>query len=224
MSTFKQRLTSLHTRIQQAELAANRTLGSVLLVAVSKSKPAADIIQAYHAGQRHFGENYAQEAIAKQSELGACDITWHFIGPIQTNKTKVIAQSFDWVHSVDRLKVAERLSAQRPTHLAPLKVCLQVNISRESSKSGIMLENLAALVAGVQALPQLQLCGVMAVPEPAQTFELQRQPFQLLYAAVQTLRQPSLSTFSMGMSDDLEAAIAEGSTMVRVGTALFGHR
>ncbi|NOT85313.1 MAG: YggS family pyridoxal phosphate-dependent enzyme [Methylococcaceae bacterium] len=221
---FKQRLTALQSRIRQAETAANRPVDSVQLVAVSKTKPAADIVQAYLAGQRHFGENYVQEALGKQAELGAFDITWHFIGPIQSNKTKAIAQHFAWVHSVDRLKVAERLNAQRPAHLPPLKVCLQVNISRESSKSGIMLENLSELVTAIQTLPRIQLCGVMAVPEPAQTFELQRLPFKALYAAVNQLQQPTLTTFSMGMSDDLEAAIAEGSTLIRVGSALFGQR
>ncbi len=223
-NTVDQRLAALRARIHRAELAASRPAGSVQLVAVSKTQPAADIVEAYRAGQRHFGESYVQEAVTKQAALGAFNITWHFIGPIQTNKTKAIAQNFDWVHSVGRLKVAERLSAQRPPNLPPLKVCLQVNISQESSKSGIMLEDLSELVAAVQALPCLQLCGVMAVPEPTQTFELQCQPFRLLYTAVKQLQQPSLTTFSMGMSDDLEAAIAEGSTLIRVGSALFGQR
>lgn len=224
MNSIAQRLTALQHRIHHAEAAANRPAGSVQLVAVSKTKPAAAIVQAYLAGQRHFGENYVQEAIAKQAELGAFDITWHFIGPIQSNKTKAIAQHFAWVHSVGRLKIAERLNEQRPAHLPALKVCLQVNISRESSKSGIMLEDLSDLVSGVQALPRLQLCGVMAVPEPAATDALQRLPFKTLFQAVKQLQQPTLTTFSMGMSDDLEAAIAEGSTLIRVGSALFGRR
>lgn len=224
MTTFQQRLSALQSRIHQAEASANRALNSVELIAVSKTKPSTDIVEAYVAGQRHFGENYVQEALTKQAELGAFNITWHFIGPIQTNKTKAIAQYFSWVHSVDRLKVAERLSAQRPHYLPPLKVCLQVNISQESSKSGIMLAALPALVLAVQALPRLQLCGVMAVPEPTEDFVLQRLPFRTLYHTVQQLQQPTLTTFSMGMSDDLEAAIAEGSTLIRVGSALFGSR
>lgn len=224
MNSIAQRLTALQNRIHHAEAAANRPAGSVQLVAVSKTKPATAIVQAYLAGQRHFGENYVQEAIAKQAELGAFDITWHFIGPIQSNKTKAIAQHFAWVHSVDRLKIAERLNEQRPPHLPPLKVCLQVNISRESSKSGIMLEDLKALVSSVHALPRLQLCGVMTVPEPTATEALQRLPFKMLFQAVKQLQQSTLSTFSMGMSDDLEAAIAEGSTLIRVGSALFGRR
>jgi pyridoxal phosphate enzyme (YggS family) len=215
---------ALKTRIQQAEGAANRPMGCVQVIAVSKTKPAADIAAAYRAGLRHFGENYLQEALSKQAQLGAFDITWHFIGPIQANKTKAIAQHFDWVHSVDRLKIAQRLSEQRPPFLPPLQVCLQVNISRESSKSGIMLDDLDALVAAVQALPRLNLRGVMAIPEPAANFAAQRLPFKLLYKAVQQLHRPELDTFSMGMSDDLEAAIAEGATLIRVGSALFGAR
>lgn len=224
MCDIKQRLKALQARIEQAELAANRLVGSVQLLAVSKTKPAADIIQAYLAGQRHFGENYVQEALTKQAELGAFDITWHFIGPIQTNKTKAIATHFAWVHSVDRLKVAERLNAQRPLHMPPLKVCLQVNISQESTKSGIMLGDLAVMVAAVSELPRLRLCGVMAIPEPAEEVAMQRLPYKTLYQAVKQLHRPELETFSMGMSDDLDAAIAEGSTQVRIGTALFGSR
>ncbi|MEQ1636461.1 MAG: YggS family pyridoxal phosphate-dependent enzyme [Methylococcales bacterium] len=224
MNLISQRLRALRARVRQAELAAHRPLGSVKLVAVSKTKPAADIVQAYWAGQRHFGENYLQEALGKQAELGAFDITWHFIGPIQTNKTKAIASHFDWVHSVDRLKVAQRLSEQRPPALPPLQVCLQVNISQESSKSGIMLDDLGALVAAVQTLPRLCLRGVMAIPEPESELALQRLPYKALYQAVKQLQQPTLDTFSMGMSDDLDAAIAEGSTLIRVGSALFGAR
>ncbi len=216
--------TALKSRIQQAEKVANRPMGCVQVIAVSKTKPAADIAAAYQAGLRHFGENYLQEALSKQAQLGAFDITWHFIGPIQANKTKAITRHFDWVHSVDRLKIAQRLSEQRSPFLPPLQVCLQVNISRESSKSGIMLDDLDALIGEVQALPRLNLRGVMAIPEPASSFAAQRLPFNLLYRAVKQLHRPELDTFSMGMSDDLEAAIAEGATLIRVGSALFGAR
>jgi len=195
-----------------------------LLLAVSKTKPAEDIAAAYRVGQRHFGENYCQEALQKQQALGAFDITWHFIGPIQSNKTKALAAHFDWVHSVDSFKIAQRLSAQRSDSLQPLNICLQVNISGESSKSGVSLEELPDLCAQIAALPRLRLRGVMAIPSPEQDFERQRLPYRRLYNAVGQLDRPQLDTFSIGMSDDLEAAIAEGSTMVRVGTALFGAR
>lgn len=224
MISLQHSLSALQTRIQRAELAAKRPLGSVQLIAVSKMQPVTAIIQAYYLGQRHFGESYVQEALSKQRALSAFDISWHFIGPLQSNKTKVIAQHFAWVHSVDRVKIAERLSAQRPAHLPPLQVCLQVNISGESSKSGIMLHELPALVAAVEGLPGLCLRGVMAVPEPEPDVLKQRLPFKRLYDAVQQLHHPGLDTFSMGMSDDLEAAIAEGATLVRVGSALFGAR
>lgn len=224
MSTIKQRLDQLHDRIRQAELAANRPEGSVRLVAVSKTKPASALAEAYRAGQRDFGENYLREALLKQAELGAYAITWHFIGPLQTNKTKAIAGHFDWVHSVDRLKIAQRLNEQRPDHLPPLNVCLQVNISREDSKSGIMLDELADWTSEMQKLPRLCWRGLMAIPEPESEFALQRVPFRKLSDALKNLNLPELDTLSMGMSNDLEAAIAEGSTLVRIGTALFGSR
>ena len=224
MFSIQDSLSVIQARIQQAELAANRREGSVRLIAVSKMQPVSSIIQAYQLGQRHFGESYVQEALRKQFALSAFDIVWHFIGPIQSNKTKVIAQHFAWVHSVDRVKTAERLSAQRPANLSPLQVCLQVNISGESSKSGIMSHELPALVAAVEGLPGLCLRGVMAVPEPEPDVLKQRLPFKRLYDAVQQLHHPAMDTFSMGMSDDLEAAIAEGATLVRVGSALFGTR
>lgn len=224
MNPISHLLTQLHTQIQQAEINYHRQAGSVLLLAVSKSKPASMIIEAYQAGQRHFGENYLQEALNKQQALGAFDITWHFIGPIQSNKTKAIACHFDWVHSVDKLKIAKRLSEQRPHNLAPLNICLQVNISNESSKSGVCLDELAELVEQVTLLPNIKLRGVMAIPAPSSTLEQQRQPYKTLYLAVKQLNKPELNTFSFGMSDDLDAAIAEGSTIVRIGTALFGAR
>lgn len=224
MTTIMQRLRQIHTQISAAERAYNRRPGSVLLLAVSKTKPAEAIAAAYQAGQRHFGENYLQEALKKQQELGAYDISWHFIGPIQSNKTKALAMHFDWVHSVDNLKIARRLSEQRPSYLPPLNICLQVNISDESSKSGISLAELPQLCEQVVALPNLKLRGVMAIPAPQQDFEQQRQPYKTLYQAVAKLKKPELATFSFGMTGDLKAAIAEGSTIVRIGTALFGER
>lgn len=224
MSSIKQNLTSIHARIHAAELAAGRPTGSVQLVAVSKTKPASDLVQAYQAGQRHFGENYVQEALEKQAQLNAYAMIWHFIGPIQSNKTRQIATAFDWVHSVDRFKIAQRLNEQRPDNLPPLNICVQVNISRETTKSGIMLEELSDWVSVMQTLPRLRWRGVMAIPEPEHDFEKQRLPFRRLYEAVSALKQPTLDTFSMGMSDDLEAAIFEGATMVRIGTAIFGQR
>jgi pyridoxal phosphate enzyme (YggS family) len=213
-----------HAQIQQAEIIYQRQPGSVLLLAVSKTKPASIIATAYQAGQRHFGENYLQEALSKQQALSAFDITWHFIGPIQSNKTKTIASHFDWVHSVDKLKIAQRLSEQRPHNLAPLNICLQVNISDEASKSGIRLNELSELCEQVATLPNIKLRGVMAIPAPSSSFEQQCQPYKTLYQAVKRLNKPELNTFSFGMSDDLNAAIAEGSTIVRIGTALFGAR
>ena len=224
MTTITQRLKRIRSQISAVELAYNRRPGSVLLLAVSKTKPAEDLAVAYQAGQRHFGENYLQEALGKQQELGAYDITWHFIGPIQSNKTKLLAAHFDWVHSVDSLKIARRLSEQRPAHLPPLNICLQVNISDEQSKSGITLAELPELCEQVARLPNLTLRGVMAIPAPQDDFEQQCQPYKTLYQAVAKLGRPELDTFSFGMTGDLKAAIAEGSTIVRIGTALFGER
>jgi pyridoxal phosphate enzyme (YggS family) len=196
----------LKHEIVLAEQTAGRTPGSVALLAVSKTKPAALI------------------AVSKQQQLSAFNISWHFIGPIQSNKTKIIASHFAWVHSVDRLKIAQRLSEQRPAHLPPLNICLQVNISGEASKSGIALEELAELVDQVRQLPGLRLRGVMAIPEPETDFQRQRQPYRQLFQTVQALKHPELDTFSYGMSGDLSAAICEGATIVRIGTALFGAR
>ncbi|MDD1613974.1 MAG: YggS family pyridoxal phosphate-dependent enzyme [Methylococcaceae bacterium] len=218
------RLNDILSQIRQAEVAYSRKPGSVLLLAVSKTKTAKDITTAYQAGQRHFGESYCQEALKKQQELGAFDITWHFIGPVQSNKTKALAKHFAWVHSVDSFKIAKRLSDQRPGVLPPLNICLQVNISGEQSKSGITLNELPRLCELVAALPNIKLRGVMAVPMPEEDFELQRQPYKTLYQAVAKLDNPELDTFSFGMSGDLNAAIAEGATIVRIGTALFGER
>lgn len=224
MNTITQALQQLRTQIKQAEQTYQRQPNSVLLLAVSKTKPASAIVTAYQAGQRHFGENYLQEALSKQQALGAYDITWHFIGPIQSNKTKAIAAHFSWVHSVDSFKIAQRLSNQRPKHLPPLNICLQVNISEESSKSGILLDELPALVEQVAQLEHLKLRGVMAIPAPSDNFEQQCRPYKALYQAVKQLNRPDLDTFSFGMTDDLEAAISQGATIVRIGTALFGAR
>jgi pyridoxal phosphate enzyme (YggS family) len=187
------------------------------------------IRQAWQLGQREFGENYLQEALEKQTELADLDdIVWHFIGPLQSNKTRAVAEHFDWVHSVDRLKIAKRLSEQRPTHLSPLNICLQVNISREESKAGVLPEELEELAKEVATLPNLHLRGLMAIPAPVEGVEAQRQPLAALREALTSLqsRLPGapLDTLSMGMSDDLEAAILEGATLVRLGTAIFGAR
>ena len=218
------RLKHILAQIRQAEIAYQRKPGSVLLLAVSKTKPAKDISAAYQAGQRHFAESYCQEAMKKQQELGAFDITWHFIGPVQSNKTKVLATHFAWVHSVDSLKIAKRLSEQRSNTQPPLNICLQVNISDEPSKSGITLNELPQLCELVAELPNIRLRGVMAIPMPEDDFELQRLPYKTLYQAVAKLDIPELDTYSFGMSGDLNAAIAEGATIVRIGTALFGAR
>ena len=208
----------------RAEIAYQRKSESVLLLAVSKTKTAEDIAVAYQVGQRHFGESYCQEALRKQQELGAYDITWHFIGPVQSNKTKALATHFTWVHSVDNFKVAKRLSEQRPSTLPPLNICLQVNISNEQSKSGVTLNELPQLCKLVAVLPNIKLRGVMAIPMPKEDFELQRLPYKTLYQAVAKIDNLELDTYSFGMSGDLNAAIAEGATIVRIGTALFGAR
>ena len=223
MSTIAENIAKVGVRIREAAQASQRDCASIGLLAVSKTKPAAAIRQAYAAGVQNFGENYLQEALDKQSELHDLEVTWHFIGPIQSNKTKPIAEHFDWVHSVDRLKIAERLSAQRPAHLPPLNICLQVNVSGEASKSGCSPDQLSALAHAVSQLPNLKLRGLMAIPEPTDDPGEQRAAFARLRELQQQLNL-SLDTLSMGMSHDLEAAIAEGATWVRIGTALFGAR
>lgn len=193
-------------------------------MAVSKTQPAANLRQAYDAGQRDFGENYLREALEKIEELRDLDITWHFIGPIQSNKTRAIAEHFHWVHSVDRLKVAQRLNEQRPQALSPLSVCIQVNIDREATKSGAEAEHVQDLAVEINALPHLRLRGLMAIPEPgAETDSLHR--LKLLFEKLkEDPRLTHLDTLSMGMSADMETAIANGSTIVRIGTAIFGAR
>ena len=224
MSSIANKLKKIHSEIRQAESHAQREKASVQLLAVSKTKPSTDIIQAYQAGQRHFGESYCQEALIKQQELGSYQITWHFIGPIQSNKTRQIASHFSWVHSVDRLKIAKRLSEQRPMSLPPLNICIQVNISNEASKSGFQLAELPTIIEQISLLPNIKLRGVMAIPQPVADYELQRLPYRQLYQSVMALAKPEIDTFSFGMTGDLQAAIAEGATIVRVGTALFGAR
>ncbi|QIE22462.1 Pyridoxal phosphate homeostasis protein [Caballeronia sp. SBC1] len=221
-------LDEVRQRIAKAAADASRDASAVTLLAVSKTFPAEDVRAAFNAGQRAFGENYVQEAVAKISELAdlRSEIEWHFIGPLQSNKTKVVAENFDWVHSVDRLKIAERLSDQRGNNLPALNVCLQVNVSGEASKSGVTPEETLALARAIAALPKLKLRGLMAIPEPAGTLDEQRAPHRRLREIMDTLRADGLEldTLSMGMSADIEAAILEGSTMVRIGTAIFGAR
>jgi PLP dependent protein len=226
MPDIAARIAQLIGRIRAAEHRYGRQPGSVALLAVTKAQPAQAIRSAWNAGQRQFGESYVQEALAKMEQLADCAIEWHFIGPIQSNKTKSIAERFDWVHSVDRLRIAVRLHEQRPPSLPPLNVCVQVNVSGESSKAGVAPAALAELVAGIAPLGRLQLRGLMAIPAPARDFEAQRRPFRALREAAEALNRGGLSldTLSMGMSDDLEAAIAEGATLVRIGTAVFGSR
>ncbi|WP_176508105.1 MULTISPECIES: YggS family pyridoxal phosphate-dependent enzyme [Pseudomonas] len=223
MSTIADNLSALAARIHNAAQAAGRDPASVRLLAVSKTKPASAIREIYAAGVRDVGENYLQEALAKQQELGDLPLIWHFIGPIQSNKTKAIAEHFDWVHSVDRLKIAQRLSEQRPAGLPPLNICLQVNVSGEDSKSGCAPADLPALAKDVAALPNLCLRGLMAIPEPTEDRAAQEAAFATL-KHLQASLGLGLDTLSMGMSHDLEAAIAQGATWVRIGTALFGAR
>ncbi|MGC3891754.1 YggS family pyridoxal phosphate-dependent enzyme [Pseudomonas urmiensis] len=223
MSTIADNLCTLAARISQAAQACGRDPASIQLLAVSKTKPAAAVREAYAAGVRDVGENYLQEALAKQQELTDLPLTWHFIGPIQSNKTRAIAEHFDWVHSVDRLKIAQRLSEQRPAELPALNICLQVNVSGEDSKSGCAAADLPALAAAVAALPGLRLRGLMAIPEPTDDRAAQEAAFARLRELQEQLKL-GLDTLSMGMSHDLEAAIAQGATWVRIGTALFGAR
>lgn len=220
------RLQAVRARMAQATKAAGRDVASVQLLAVSKTFDAAAVRLLAAAGQRAFGENYLQEALGKQALLKDLALTWHFIGPIQSNKTRAIAERFDWVHGVDRLKIAERLSAQRPQALPPLQVCIEVNVSGETSKGGVSAGELPVLAAAVSALPRLRLRGLMAIPAPTPDPAMQRAAFRRMREAYEALRASghALDTLSMGMSADLEAAILEGATIVRVGTALFGER
>ena len=223
MSTIAGNIARVEARIRAAALAVQRDVTSIHLLAVSKTKPAGALREAHAAGIRDFGENYLQEARAKQVELADLPLCWHFIGPIQSTKTRDIAEHFAWVHSVDRLKIAQRLSEQRPANLPPLNICIQVNVSGEASKSGCTPADLPALAAAISALPRLKLRGLMAIPEPTED----RAEQDAAFATVRTLQESlnmGLDTLSMGMSHDLESAIAQGATWVRIGTALFGAR
>jgi pyridoxal phosphate enzyme (YggS family) len=228
MQKIDDNLAKVTARIEQAARNAGRDPAGVHLLAVSKTQSAAAVEQAYRWGQRRFGENYLQEALDKKNALaGLSGIEWHFIGPIQSNKTRAIAENFDWVHSIDREKTAQRLSDQRPSTLPALQVCVQVNIDDEASKSGIGLPELPALARCVANLPNLRLRGLMAIPAPCSDVHLQHLTFERIRAAFEQLRRDGLDdmdTLSMGMSGDMEAAIAGGATIVRVGTDIFGAR
>ncbi len=228
MSVIAANLQAVHRGIAAAAQQARRQPGDVALLAVSKTVPAPVVRAAFEAGQRAFGENYVQEGVDKIAALADLRdrISWHFIGPLQSNKTRPVAEHFDWVHAIDRLKIAERLSAQRPADMAPLQVCIQVNISGEATKSGVAPDDVLALARAVAALPGLTLRGLMAIPEPADDPAAQRRPFAAMRALLGTLRDAGLpvDTLSMGMSGDMASAIAEGATMVRIGTAIFGAR
>ncbi len=221
-----QRYRQLQKRCYEAAERAQRNSNEIKLLAVSKKQSAEAISALFELGQRAFGENYLQEALEKQSILQTLSLEWHFIGPIQSNKTSDIAKHFAWVHSVDRLKIAQRLNDQRPAELPPLNICLQVNVSAEATKSGVSLAELPELAHQIQAMPHLKLRGLMSIPAPSDDFEQQRLPHSILRKAFISLNNEgfTLDTLSMGMSDDLEAAILEGATWVRVGTALFGPR
>jgi pyridoxal phosphate enzyme (YggS family) len=228
MAMIADNLQLVRARIERACAAAARPVDDVTLLAVSKTFGATAVREAYAAGQRRFGENYVQEALEKVAALAEwrAQIEWHLIGPLQSNKTRAVAQAFDWVHTLDRLKTAQRLSEQRPADLPALQVCIQVNVSGEASKSGLPPAEVAAVARAVARLPRLRLRGLMSVPEPAATFEAQRAPHRALRELWLELRAQGLEldTLSMGMTADLEAAIAEGATIVRVGTAIFGER
>jgi pyridoxal phosphate enzyme (YggS family) len=221
-------IAKVRARIQQALEQTGRPADSVRLLAISKTWDSHDIREAFEAGIRDFGESYAQEAAQKVHELADLPLTWHFIGPIQSNKTPLVAGHFDWVHSLDRLKIAERLSRQRPTGRPPLNICIQVNIDREASKSGIEAADLAELASRVAGLPRLKLRGIMAIPDPSREANQLKSSFghmqQLFCQLQQQFPQGDIDTLSLGMSADLELAIAAGSTLVRVGTDIFGVR
>jgi PLP dependent protein len=225
---LRHNLADVQQRIARAAQAAGRDARSVTLLAVSKTFPADAVRAAHAAGQHAFGENYVQEALDKIQTLAdlRASLEWHFIGPLQSNKTRAVAEHFDWVHSVDRLKIAQRLSEQRPDNLPVLNVCLQVNVSGEASKSGVAIAEAPAIAHQIAALPKLKLRGLMSIPEPAGDLDAQRAPHRELRELFERLRHDGLAldTLSMGMSADLEAAVLEGATIVRVGTAIFGAR
>jgi pyridoxal phosphate enzyme (YggS family) len=226
MTTIASNLQAVRNAVNAAAAEAGRNPGEVMLLAVSKTFAAGKVREAYNAGQVCFAESYVQEALGKIAALQDLDIEWHYIGPVQSNKTRAIAENFAWVHSVDRLKIAERLSEQRPAHLPPLQVCLQVNISRENTKSGVPPNEASGLAHAAAKLPGLKLRGLMAVPAPGVEPAAQRRPFLQLRKLRDDLNRQGLDmdTLSMGMSHDFPAAIAEGATIVRIGTAIFGAR
>ena len=224
MHKIADKLTEVRLRIRQLALDAGRNPDEITLLAVAKTQPAANLRQAYDAGQRDFGENYLREALEKIKELRGLDITWHFIGPIQSNKTRAIAEHFHWTHSVDRLKIAQRLNEQRPESLSPLNVCIQVNIDREATKSGAEVEDVQYLAVEIDALPRLRLRGLMAIPAPGVENDSLHRLKKLFEKLKKNPRLTHLDTLSMGMSADMETAIANGSTIVRIGTAIFGAR
>lgn len=226
MTTISAKLQAVIARIDESARKFGRNPDEITLLAVSKTWPASAVREAAAAGQRLFGENYVQEGVDKATELAALGLQWHFIGPLQSNKTRAVAEVFDWVHSVDRLKIAQRLSEQRPESLPPLQLCLQVNISGEASKSGVAVGEVELLARQVASLPRVKLRGLMAIPAPSDDFSQQRQAFAQLREVFEQLKRGGLmlDTLSIGMSHDLEAAIAEGASMVRVGSAIFGER
>ncbi len=226
MKNIAKSLELTRRRIRQAEQKYGREPGSVKLLAVSKTRSVDEICAARECGQFDFGENYVQEAVDKIHQINDPHLIWHFIGPVQSNKTRQIAAHFQWVHSVDRVKIAQRLNDARPGHLLPLNICIQINISNEKSKSGVSPDDLPQLVADCRNLPHLRLRGLMALPEPSADFELQRNPFRQLKMLLGSVSSPLLpfDSLSMGTTQDMEAAIAEGATIVRIGTALFGAR
>ncbi len=225
MTTIGNRLQDILARIHSLE-ASNHCKQNVSLLAVSKAQPSQAVREAYSVGQTMFGENYLQEALEKQAELSDLAIDWHFIGPIQSNKTQLIAQNFNWVHSVDRLKIAQRLNDARLENLTPLQVCIQVNISNEDTKSGVMPHDLESLATAILTMPQLKLRGLMSIPEPSADYNKQRNQFKQVRECYDALLAKGfdLDTLSIGMSDDYPAAIEEGATIVRIGSALFGAR
>jgi len=227
VSSIASKLQAVKQRIETAAQQAGREQNEIQLIAVSKTHPAEAIRAAYEAGQRVFGESYVQEALDKIAQLASLNIEWHFIGPIQSNKTRAIANAFNWVHSVDRLKIAQRLSEQRAEELPALNICVQINISGESTKSGVSVDELPALVEAIALLPRLRLRGLMAIPQPEKDVSKQGLPFaqlRQLLAGINEQCKLQMDTLSMGMSDDMDVAIAEGATMVRVGTDIFGQR
>ena len=229
MVSIEKNITSVKQRIDQAVTQAGRDPKSLKLLAVSKTRPASDIEEAFIKGLSAFGENYLQEAIEKINSLATLGAEWHFIGPLQSNKTRQVAEHCDWVHSVDRIKIAKRLSEQRPDHLPPINICLQVNIDAEPSKSGVLPEDAIDLALIISDLPNIHLRGLMAIPKASSTLDAQRQPFRALRLLKEQVNQQldnsqKLDTLSMGMSGDIEAAILEGSTILRVGTDIFGPR